>query len=138
MTINARRIALPLVAILIMASFFVWTDVAVGQENKGPISAKKPFEATIQKSKDHFVCGGIGFIDFGVAYDGVAVYFHNTTRELISTCGYWQCMQNENMCKTLCPPPTWRAEGCDGKYQTWSSNRRVQRTPTSGAADAKR
>jgi hypothetical protein len=56
-------------------------------------------------------CGGIGYLDCGAAADGGAVYFDREDGEIISVCG-GACMADIDRCHRECPPPAWRAAGC--------------------------
>jgi hypothetical protein len=83
----------------------------------------------ITKSRDHFVCAGIGVLDMGAAADGPLFYFKESPREPISTCG-GACMlprteRQKFMCERLCPPPEWRTNGCDEKERAFYLERRV-------------
>ncbi len=64
------------------------------------------------------VCGDIGYIDGGSAFDGPAWFVNEKTQEPISTCG-GACMLPDRdqfvMCRKLCPPPEWGANDCSGR-----------------------
>ena len=84
------------------------------------------YSEKIKNSRDHFVCNGIGFIDFGSATDGPSFYFRNSDKKKISVCG-GACMlprgDQVEVCKKLCPPPEWESNECALKYRKYLSDR---------------
>lgn len=70
----------------------------------------------ISKSENHFVCANIVLLE-GVMSDSPDYFFTESPRKLISICG-GSCMVShakwqQDMCSNPCPPPKWRANGCD-------------------------
>ena len=88
------------------------------------------FDERLLASRDHFVCAGYGFIDDGAAFDGPSYYFREDTRALVSTCGgacWHPDLQQAMVCRTLCPPPEWKAGGCIQSYDTWLAKQNPRR-----------
>ena len=110
-----------------MSIVFRLVILFIGLFNCCAIAAESDwYSEKIRNSKDHFVCNGIGFIDFGNAVDGPSVYFRDSDREKISVCG-GACMLPKGaqieVCKTLCQPPGWESNKCSLKYKNYLSDR---------------
>ncbi len=73
----------------------------------------------IQSRKTDFSCANIGVIDDGSALDGSVFYFNESTRELTCVTGMGFCLSTDPKDKKPChcPPPDWKANGCDEKYR---------------------
>ena len=114
--------------LLAVAFYLGWFNPAIqAQTQKIEPVARPQYEAALNaefsKSQSHFVCAGIGFVaPPGPTIEGPSYYFSESTRKLISACGM-ACWVGEDRrrknetCESQCPPPEWRASGCDGKYR---------------------
>lgn len=62
------------------------------------------------------VCGDIAYFPLESAVDGPSAYVNVRTNEIVSVCGgaCWhpRSLVQKDVCRTMCPPPAWRAKKC--------------------------